>query len=189
MHSWFQLTKSYVQFFVIKACGCSSIASKVENLIKIVRTLIFVKFLRYQIEWIVGIYVSWTLSQFNSRNSFQEILDIFSRCTQSLIHLFCVAWSLNISFFERFGNHVVCKHNQKDVASVHYIKVYVKWVLKIDFCLCRNLRCEFTLLITFKFFNSPERLPSKIHLRYFTFGCCLISVPLYTIFKDFEIYV
>ena len=67
---------------------------------------------------------------------------------------------------------------------MHYIKVYVKGVLKKQFCLCRNLRREFTLSITFKAIDSPERLLSKIHPRYFTFACCLIAMPLYTMFKD-----
>ena len=48
----------------------------------------------------------------------------------------------------------------------------------------RNLRREFILSITFKAIDSPERLSSKIHPRYLTFACCLISMPLYTIFKD-----
>ena len=63
----------------------------------------------------------------------------------------------------------LCKHNQKEVISVHYMKVYVKGVLlKSDFCLCRNLRSEFILSITFEAIDSPERLSSKIHPRYFT---------------------
>ena len=36
----------------------------------------------------------------------------------------------------------------------------------------------------FKSIDSPERLSSKIHPRYFTFACCFISVPLFTILKD-----
>ena len=36
----------------------------------------------------------------------------------------------------------------------------------------------------FKAIDSRERLSFKIHPRYFTFRCCLISLPLYTIFKD-----
>ena len=35
----------------------------------------------------------------------------------------------------------------------------------------------------FKAIDSPERLSSKIHPRYFTFACCLISMSLYVIFK------
>ena len=52
------------------------------------------------------------------------------------------------------------------------------------FRLHRNLRREFTLSITFKAIDSRERLSSKIHPRYFTFTCCLISIPFYTIFKN-----
>ena len=76
----------------------------------------------------------------------------------------------------------LCKHNQKEVVSVHYIKGGVKK----RFCQCRNLRCEFISSIAFKANDSLERLPSKIHLRYFTFACCFISIPLYKIFKDLE---
>ena len=79
---------------------------------------------------------------------------------------------------------MLCRHNQKEVVSVHYIKVYVKGMLKNWFCLCRNLRGEFILSITFKAIDSPERLSSKIHPGYLTFECCLISMPLYTIFMD-----
>ena len=78
----------------------------------------------------------------------------------------------------------LCRRNQNEVVSVHYIKVYVKGGVKKRFCLRRNLRREFILLITFKAIDSPERLSSKIHPRYLTFACCLISMPLYTIFKD-----
>ena len=74
---------------------------------------------------------------------------------------------------------------------MHYIKFYVKGGrggvggnVKKRFCLCRNLRREFILSITFKAIDSPETLSFKIHPRYFTFACCLISIPLYTIFKD-----
>ena len=40
------------------------------------------------------------------------------------------------------------------------------------FCLCQS--------IMFKAIDSPERLSSKIHPRYFRFPYCLIPVPLYT---------
>ena len=59
-------------------------------------------------------------------------------------------------------------------------------MLKKRLCLCRNLRCEVILSTMFKAMDSPERL--KIHLKiypgYLTFACCLISMPLYTTFKD-----
>ena len=56
--------------------------------------------------------------------------------------------------------------------------------VKKRFCLCGNLRREFTLSVTLKPIDSPERLSSKIHPTYFTLECCLISMPLYAIFKD-----
>ena len=74
----------------------------------------------------------------------------------------------------------LCKHNQKEVEWVHYIKVYAKGVLS---CLCGNFWSEFTLSIAFKAIDSPERLWPKIHPRYFTFPYCLISVLLYKMFK------
>ena len=52
--------------------------------------------------------------------------------------------------------------------SVHYIKVYVKGGVKKLFCLCRKIRCEFPLSITFKAIDSPQRISSKIHTTYFT---------------------
>ena len=57
------------------------------------------------------------------------------------------------------------------------------------FCLWRNFRCKFTLSITFKAIDSPEKLWSKIHPRYFTFSCCLIYVPLYTMFKALSFWI
>ena len=89
------------------------------------------------------------------------------------MHLFCVTWSLNLR-----------RHNQKEVLSVQYMKV-CKWGAKKRSCQCRNLKREFTLLsITLKAVDLPERLSYKIYPRYFTFECCLISIPLYTMFKD-----
>ena len=77
----------------------------------------------------------------------------------------------------------LCKLNQKEVESVHYIKVYSKGLLKKSFCLCRSFRREFALSITFKTIDAPDRLWSKIHPRYFTFSHCLIAVPLHTMLK------
>ena len=49
-------------------------------------------------------YLSWTLSQFNSRDFFTQVLDILSSYRQNLMQLFCIVWIFNLSFFERFGN-------------------------------------------------------------------------------------
>ena len=46
-----------------------------------------------------------------------------------------------ILIFLRDGKTKLCKHNQKEVESVHYLKVYAKGM----FSLYRNFRCEFTL--------------------------------------------
>ena len=68
------------------------------------------------------------------------------------------------------------------ISALH--KSLRKGGVKNDFVYAENLRREFILSITFKAIDSPERLSSKIHPRYLTFACCLISMPLYTIFKD-----
>ena len=47
---------------------------------------------------------------------------------------------------------------------MHYIRVKV--VVKKRLCLCRNFRCEFTLSITRRAIDSPERFWSKMHPRY-----------------------
>ena len=52
------------------------------------------------------------------------------------------------------------------------------------FCLYRNFRRKYILSITLKAIDSHLILSCKVHPRYFTFACCLISMPLYTIFKD-----
>ena len=68
------------------------------------------------------------------------------------------------------------------ISTLH--KRLCKGGVKKGFCLCKNLRCEFILSIMFKAIDSPERPSSKIHPRYLTFACCLISMPLCTLFKD-----
>ena len=67
---------------------------------------------------------------------------------------------------------------------MHYIKVYIKGGVIKGLCLCRNLMHEFILSIMFKVIDSLDRISSEILTRYLTFACCLISVPLYTIFRD-----
>ena len=75
-------------------------------------------------------YISWTLSQFNSRNSFAQILDISSSRKQNYFALSEVLILVSLKDLET----KLCKHNQKEVISVHYIRVYVKGVLlKSDF--------------------------------------------------------
>ena len=73
-------------------------------------------------------------------------------------------------------------HNQKSCISALHGSL-CKGDIKKWFCLCRVLRCEFALLVMFKAIYSPERLSSKRHPRYLTFAC-LISMSLYTIFKE-----
>ena len=75
-------------------------------------------------------------------------------------------------------------HNQKEVVSVHYIKDYVKEELKTILSDVEpydvNLFCQLR--------PKPlihQRLLSKIHPRYFTFSCCLISMPLCKILKEY----
>ena len=97
------------------------------------------------------------------------------------MHLFWVAWSLNLSFFEK-----IWKPSYSGIIKnrlYQCIKSLPEGGVKKRFCPCRNLRREFILSITFKSIESPERLSSKMHPKYFTSACCLMSVPLYTIFK------
>ena len=77
----------------------------------------------------------------------------------------------------------LCKLNQKKgwISVLH--KSLLNGGVEKRFCLCRTFRREFTLSITFKAIDSPDRLWSKIHPRYFTFSYCLIAVPLHTMFK------
>ena len=49
--------------------------------------------------------------------------------------------------------------------------------------LCGNFRHKFTLSITFKATDSPEKFSFKTHPRYYTFVYCSISALLYTMFK------
>ena len=135
-------------------------------------------------------YLLWTLSQFDSRNSFTQILDILSSRIRRTLCIYFALLEVLVVLPLKDLETKLCMPNQKEVVTVHYIKVFVNGVLK-RFCLCRNFRREFILSITFKAIDSPERLSSKIHRRYFTFACCLISMPLYTMFKDlaFQSYV
>ena len=79
-------------------------------------------------------YLSWTLSQFNSRNSFTQTLDILSSCKQNLCIYFVFLEVLILVSLKDLETKL-CRHNQKEVVSVHYIKVYVKWLVKKRFCL------------------------------------------------------
>ena len=79
-------------------------------------------------------YLSWTLSQFNSRNSLTQILDILP-LTCIYFALIEVLILVSLKYFES----KLCRHNQKDVVSVYYIKAYVKGVLKNDFVYVETL--------------------------------------------------
>ena len=48
------------------------------------------------------------------------------------MHLLCVAWVLILVSLKDLETEL-CKHNQEEVVSVHYIKAYVKGVLNNDF--------------------------------------------------------
>ena len=100
------------------------------------------------------------LSQFNSRNSFAQILETFCLAVSrtSCIYFELLEILLLVSFKDL--ENKLCKHNLKEVVSVHYVKVYLK-------------RCQRMIL--------PLQ---KIHSRYFPFVCCLIYILLYRIFKD-----
>ena len=74
-------------------------------------------------------------------------------------------------------------HNQKEVVSVHYIKDYVKEELKT---ILSDVE-PYDVNLFFQLRPKPlihQRLLSKIHPRYFTFACCLISMPLCKILNE-----
>ena len=122
-------------------------------------------------------------TKINSSKSFAQIPDILSNCKPNLMHIFSVAWNLNLKFFEIFWNQAVQTWPKRGcIISLH--KNQLKVGVKKRCCLYRNLALEFISSITFKVINSPERLSSKIHPWYFALACCLISRALYIIFKD-----
>ena len=126
---------------------------------------------------------SVSLSQFNFRNSFAQILDILSCSKQNLMHLFCIASSLLIfvSLKDLETKLWLSRHNQKevDISALH--KSLREGVVKKRFCLCRNLRCEIILSITFKAIDLPERLSSKIRSRCFTFKIIPVKRPFWNL--------
>ena len=78
------------------------IANRMKDFIKMVRTLIAVKFqnIRYNELW-VSIMI--TFSQFNCKNTLTQIFDLLSNCRQNLVHLFNEdAWSRYFNLFEWF---------------------------------------------------------------------------------------
>ena len=124
-------------------------------------------------------YLSWTLSQFNSRNSLTQILDILP-LTCIYFALIEVLILVSLKYFES----KLCRHKSKRGCISVLHKSLRKRGVEKRFCLCRNFRREFILSITFNAIVSPEILQFKIHPRYFTFTYCLISMPLHTIFKN-----
>ena len=94
-------------------------------------------------------YLPWTFSQFNCKNYLTRIFDLLPNSKQNLMHLFCDAWRRNFNLFE---NQAV----KKGWISLLHESIS-KGGAKKQFCLCRNSRREFTLSITFKVIESPER--------------------------------
>ena len=98
------------------------------------------------------------------------------------MHLFCDAWRHFLDLFERFDNQVVQAWSKRGwISALH--KSLCKEVSRNDFVNVETSVMNLLKSITFKAIDSPERLWSRIHPRYFTFTYCLISVPLYTMFK------
>ena len=54
-------------------------------------------------------------------------------CKNSLTRTWFVTLEDVILIFLRYLKTKLCKHNQKEVESMHYIKAYAKGVLKKDF--------------------------------------------------------
>ena len=63
---------------------------------------------------------------------------------------------------------------------MHYIKGYLKGVLKSDIIYAESSGTNLLYQCCSKPIDSPERLSSKRYWRYFTLADCLISVPLHT---------
>ena len=75
----------------------------------------------------------------------------------------------------------LCKHNQKEVESVHYVKVYAKDVLRNGSVYAEASATN--LLYQLRSRPLTHQRDLKIHPRYFTFAHCLISAPLYAMFR------
>ena len=135
----------------------------------------------------------------NSSKSFAQVLDILSNCKQNLCIRFCLqldkmsrtcakdlleliyfAWleTLILSYLKYF-EIMLCRHDQKEVVSFHYMKINAGEVLKNDVVYTETSGM-----------NSVDQLYSKslilqrdFHLKYpwyFALACCLIFTPLYT---------
>ena len=128
-------------------------------------------------------YLSWTLSQFNSRNFSRKFLTFCLAVSRTSCIYFGLLEALILVSLKDLEIRLR-RYNQKKgfISALH--KNLRKGGVKKRFCLHRNLRREFMLSITFKVIDSPERLSSKVHPAYSTFTCCLISIPSYAIFKE-----
>ena len=61
--------------------------------------------------------------------------------------------------------------------------------VKEQFYLFKNFRCEFTLSITFKAIDSPERYSTKKILYILLYAYCLMSMSLHVLFKNLSFIV
>ena len=79
----------------------------------------------------------------------------------------------------------LCKHNQKKVESVHYIKVYTKGVLKNGFVYVETSGKNLLYQLRSRRLTHQTDFDLKYtqDIFYFTVSYCLIYVPLYTKFK------
>ena len=76
----------------------------------------------------------------------------------------------------------LCKHNKKEVESVHYVKAYAKAILKSFIVYVETSDPNLLYQLRSKPL-SQQRFWSKIDPRCFTFAYCLIFVKLDTMFK------
>ena len=113
-----------------------------------------------------------------------RIFDLSSNCKQNqkLMHLFCDAWRRNFIFLGDLKIKL-CKHNQKDVEWVHYVKVYTTGVLKNGFLYEEtsdaNLLCQLRL----KSLTHQRDFNVKYTHNILLFSYFLVSVPLCLMFK------
>ena len=116
--------------FLLQAHSYSTIFNRAENLIEVVRTLIIIKF-----------KISETM---NCRCYHEHQANLILETPSHKPQTFFLAVSRTLCIYFALLEVLIlvslkgletklCRHNQKEVILVHYIKVYVKGLLKNDF--------------------------------------------------------
>ena len=101
-------------------------------------------------------------SQLSCKDSLTQIFDLLSNCKENLMHLFYEAWGCNFVFFLRYLKTKLSKHNQKEVESVHCMKVYRKGVLKNGFIYVETLDAN----LLYQLCSKPLTHQTDFNLKY-----------------------